>query len=72
MKDCVIFKEMILAGIPRNLKLSSNSDGAVESFTFLNALVNLPVVVFEVEWIIVETAESHFDMKLLEFHDRYI
>jgi hypothetical protein len=62
MEDCVILEEMIFTCISRHLKLASDSDRAIQPFTLLNALVDLPVVVFEVERVVVKTAESYLDV----------
>ena len=73
MKNSVILQEVIFTSISRDLKFSSDTYGAVESLALFNALVDASIVVLEVERVIVETAESHFDVKLSQFHlRRYI
>jgi hypothetical protein len=44
---------VVLAVIARNFQLTTNSDGAVESLAFLNALVYLSEVVFKVKGVVV-------------------
>jgi hypothetical protein len=59
---------VVLTVIARNFQLPSNSDGAVESLAFLNALVYLPEVVLEVKGVVVEAGKADFDMKLFQSH----
>ena len=68
MKNSVILKEVVFAGITTYFKFSSDSDGAIEFFALLNALVDSFVVIFEVERIIIESTKSHFDMQLAKLH----
>lgn len=70
MEDRIILQKVVLAGVARDFKLSPNPDGAVELLTLLNALGDLPEVIFEVERVVVETTEADFDVKLLELHLR--
>jgi hypothetical protein len=44
---------VVLTVIARYFQLTTNSDGAVEFAAFLNALVYLSEVVFEVEGVVV-------------------
>ena len=55
---------MVFACVAGDLEFPSNADGAVESLALLDAVVYLPIVVFEIKGIIVETAKAHLDMEL--------
>ena len=70
MEDGIVFQEVVLASIAGDLKFSSDPDGAVELFALLNALSDLPEIIFEVQRVVVETTETDFDVKLLELHLR--
>lgn len=70
MEDCIILQKVVLTGIAGDLKFSSDSDRAIELLALLYALGNLPEIIFEVERVVVETAEADFDVKLFELHPR--
>ena len=62
MEDSVVLEEVVLARVAWDFELSSDSNGAVETATLLDALAYFFEVVFEVERVIVETAETDFDV----------
>ena len=72
MEDSIVFQKVVVTSIPRDLQFPTHSDGAVQPFALLDALVDLAVVVFEVEGVVVEAAESHFNVKLSKLHKIYI
>jgi uncharacterized membrane protein len=59
---------MVLAGIATDLQLSADPHRAIESLALLDALVYFPIVVLEVQRIIVKGAEAQFDMQLSQLH----
>ena len=64
VKDSVVLQKVVITSIPRDLQFPTHSDGAVQPLALLYALVDLAVVILEVKWVVVETAESHFNVKL--------
>lgn len=63
---------MIFAAISSYFQLSTHSNRAVEFLAFLDALHDLFEVVLKVQRVVIDAAESYFDVKLLEFHQRLI
>ena len=68
MEDSIVLQEVILTRITTNLKLPSHSNRTVQLTTLFNAIMDLAVVVLEIQRVIVNAAQTDFNMKLSEFH----